>query len=393
MVATAAAATLGFLPTTASAAAPPPIPIDDPVALIGAIAPDLLAETSRPATPAEADAIAAEQGARPFELSLPTAGQGAITLSPAQTEGAGLPVSVSIDYAQGPAETSGGITRYEVLPGGGADGREGEGAVGQSGGAAAAYVQPLMNGVRMLTALSGPEAGDAFDYTFELPEGVTRTALPTGDTLFADASGHYVGTLGEAWARDANGQEVATHYEWSGDTLTQRVDLTSQTAYPVLMDPNWYYAYDFSAALPLYSARYPKATDLAADRLLHSCFNCYFPINGAPRGYPSDGQVLNLNASPFSLEATAAPVKVQTANGGAMQFLALPGHFDGEGSLITFSWYNDTSGYLHLYVHAMVKRDLGPHLNVINSRIAGANWLLFWQRVADNAGGFGGGGV
>jgi hypothetical protein len=356
--------------------------------VLALIAPELLGETSRPASPAEADAIEAQNGARPFELRLSTgASAPAVELSPPETDGAGLPVSISLDDARGQGLTAsdGSITSFPL--------DAAEATRGSASPAAAAYVQPLVNGVRLLTALDGPEAGDAFSYTFELPEGTTRTELPVGETLLHDAQHHYIGTLAAPWARAADGRELPTRYEWSGDTLTQHVDLDAETAYPVLLDPNWYYSYDFSAALPLYSARYPKATDLAAGRLLHGCFNCYFPINGAPRSYPVDGQVLPLNASPFSLEATAAPVKVQTANGGAMQFLALPGHFDGAGSLITFSWYNDPSGYLHLYVHAMVKRDLGPYLNIINSRIAAANWLLYWQRVADNASGSGGGGV
>ncbi len=378
VVATAAAATLITLPAGGPASASTlNAPITDPAAVIGRVAPELLAETSRPATVAEADAIAAAQGARPFELRLDAGGVApTVELSPAQTEGAGLPTTITIDGATSrQASTTAGIDAFSI------------------GQTAAAYVQPLTNGVRLLTALSGPDAGTAFDYTFDLPDGTTRTELPDGDTLLADAAHHYIGTLAAPWARDAAGRDLPTRYEWTGDTLTQHVDLDAQTAYPVLLDPNWYYSYDFSAALPLYSARYPKATDLAASRLLHSCFNCSFPIFGAPRGYPVDGQVLNLNASPFSLQAFAAPVKVQTANGGAMQFVALPGHFDGAGSLITFSWYNDPSGYLHLYVHAMVKVDNGPAVNIANSRVAGANWMLFWQRVADHAGASGGGGV
>ncbi|MFB2556178.1 hypothetical protein [Herbiconiux liangxiaofengii] len=388
VVATAAAATLGALPANAAQNDPPsrsgPLSVADSAAVLGRIAPDLLAETSRPAAPAEADAIAAEQGARPFELQVSTGGGAPVVeLSPAETEGAGLPVTITVDDARGQAVTSAdGITSFAV-----------DGTAREPGAPAdaAAYVQPLMNGVRLLTALAGPGAGDAFSYTFDLPEGAGRTELPVGDTLIHDAEGHYIGTLGAPWARDSAGRDLPTRYEWAGDTLTQHVDLDAQTAYPVLLDPNWYYAYDFSAALPLYSARYPKASDLAANRLLHSCFNCQFPINGAPRAYPVDGQVLPLNASPFSLEWTAAPVKAQTANGGALQFLAMPGHFDGAGSLITFSWYNDPSGYLHLYVHAMVKRDLGPARNVANSKIAGFNWLTFWQGVANNATGSSGG--
>jgi hypothetical protein len=386
VVATAASAVLSG-PASASAAPPPvpalpagvtdaAIPIDDPLAVIGALAPDLLRETSAPATPDEAGRIAAETGVSPFSAIVPGDPATPIRLSPATTEGAGLPVAVSIDYAQegaGNGSAADGITSY----------------VGQH---VAAYVQPVMNGVRLMTAIDDESAGENFSYTFDLPDGSSTTPLPGGDTLLADASHHYIGTLAAAWAVDASGAALDTGYSWEGNTLTQHVELDADTAFPVLIDPLWFYSYDFNATVPGYHANHPKASEAAVSRLLHGCFNCYFPINGAPRGYPADGDILNLNASPFSLEALRAPVRVQTANGGAMQFLAQAGHFDGAGSLITFSWYNDPSGYIHLYVHAKIVRDLGPHLNIINSRIAGANWLFFWQRVADNANGSSGGG-
>lgn len=60
--------------------------------------------------------------------------------------------------------------------------------------------------------------------------------------------------------------------------------------------------------------------------------------------------------------------------------------------MVTFAWYNDPSGYIHLYVHAKVIKDNGIAINVANSRIAGLNWLAYWQRVADNANGSSGGG-
>jgi len=47
--------------------------------------------------------------------------------------------------------------------------------------------------------------------------------------------------IGAAWAVDANGEAVATHYEIDGTTLTQVVDTDGQTAYPVVADPAWYW--------------------------------------------------------------------------------------------------------------------------------------------------------
>jgi hypothetical protein len=375
VVATAASA---FISTPAGAAtAPPDAPpsIADPLGLIGRLAPDILAETIAPPTAAEAAALETQTGIAPFRAQLPIDPAHPLLLAPAATEGAGLPVALTIDGASGQARQQQGITSFAV-----------------PGASSAAYVQPIRNGVRLLTALADASAGEEFSYTFDVPAGTHSTPVPGGDTILSDAANHYIGSFGEAWAVDAQGRSLPTSYSWSGSTLTQHVELAADTAFPVLIDPTWYYTYDFSVTLPGYHANHPKASADAVDLLLHGCFNCYFPIFGAPRGYPADGQVLNLNASPFSLELTAAPVKKQTANQGALQFVAQAGHFDGEGSMITFSWYNDTNGYIHLYVHAKIMRDLGIAIDLANSRIAGANWLMFWQRVADNANGSSGGG-
>jgi hypothetical protein len=375
VVATAASA---FVSTPAGAATlPPDAPpsLADPVGLIGRLAPGILAETSVPPTPAEASAVEAQTGIAPFRADLPSDPAHPLLLSPAATEGAGLPVAVTIDGARGQGRQQQGITAFA-----------------QPGAASAAYVQPVMNGVRMLTALVDASAGEDFSYTFDVSSGSYTTVLPGGDTILSDAAHHYIGSLGEAWAVDAQGRSLPTSYSWSGSTLTQHVELAADTAYPVLLDPTWYYTYDYSATLPGYHANHPKASEAAVDVLLHGCFNCYFPIFGAPRSYPVDTQILNLNASPFSFDLTAAPVMKQTANGGAMQFVAQAGHFDGEGSMVTFAWYNDPSGYIHLYVHAKVMRDRGIAANVAITHVAGINWLIFWQRVADTANGSSGGG-
>lgn len=383
VVATIACVTAGSVPASASAlpgagSPGPSVPpsISEPVALIGAIAPDLLAQTRQPATAEQAASFAAQTGRSAFRIEVPADPSTPIALAPTQAEGAGLPVSIRIEGASGQGVTTDGITTYA------------QGGTGR----AVSSVQPLENGVRLLTALAGAEAGESFSYDLGLPAGFTVTPMPDGLSLLAAADGRYIGTLGAAWATDAAGTPLATRYEWSGSTLMQKVELTPDTSYPVLLDPTWYYDYDFSAQLPGYHARYPKGLDYKVERLLQGCFNCYFPIDGAPRGYPADGSLLSLNASPFSLiPAAAAPVRVQTVSGGAMQFVAQPGHFDGAGSTITFAWYNDAAGYLHLFVHAMVLADWGV-LRDANRLAAGIAWLNFWQKVADNVGTTGGGG-
>lgn len=51
-----------------------------------------------------------------------------------------------------------------------------------------------------------------------------------------------VATIAPAWAVDANGEPVGTRYELDGATLTQVVDVTATTAFPVTADPSfWWY--------------------------------------------------------------------------------------------------------------------------------------------------------
>ncbi|WP_257131989.1 hypothetical protein [Bacillus toyonensis] len=42
-----------------------------------------------------------------------------------------------------------------------------------------------------------------------------------------------------AWAKDANGNPVSTHYKVEGNKLIQVVDFDENTAFPVIADPGW----------------------------------------------------------------------------------------------------------------------------------------------------------
>lgn len=69
-----------------------------------------------------------------------------------------------------------------------------------------------------------------------------------------DAQGDFQAySIGAAWAQDANGQAVDTHYEIRGNDLVQVVSPSASTAYPVVADPTWQW---YSAA---YGAGFSKA--------------------------------------------------------------------------------------------------------------------------------------
>ncbi len=60
----------------------------------------------------------------------------------------------------------------------------------------------------------------------------------TGEVLLLGPSNKLLTTFDPAWAKDANGAPVPTHYEIDGNTLVQVVDFTAATAFPVVADPS-----------------------------------------------------------------------------------------------------------------------------------------------------------
>ncbi|RKN67327.1 hypothetical protein D7252_06875 [Microbacterium sp. CGR2] len=92
--------------------------------------------------------------------------------------------------------------------------------------------------VQVATFISSDEAPTRYDYVLDLPEGVTLSLEGTGAVLL-DVTGHEVGAFASPWAKDANGKDVATHYEVDGATLTQIVNLDGDIAYPVVADPSY----------------------------------------------------------------------------------------------------------------------------------------------------------
>ena len=113
------------------------------------------------------------------------------------------------------------------------------------------------------------------------------------------------------------------------------------------------YSYDF----PLkWNGQAPTLKGAAKDAFkeLHRCFNCSFPITGAPATYPKNGQHLPLKACGLP-GCPDAPVKAYShEDQGYLQFVAEPGHFDGAGSTVTFRFSRDAQGNLNLNVTAYV---------------------------------------
>ena len=203
----------------------------------------------------------------------------------------------------------------------------------------AAYVQPIGSGVRVLTAVSSSDAPRSYSYDLDVPVGTSLRNNALG-FLLIDPNGSALGQLLAPWAKDANGADVPTSYSFSGNTLTQEVELDDPgIAYPVLVDPAWTYVHTRDIG--------NKTPSQVRSKLLN-CFNCYFPVEGAPRNFPSPDQSLPLIVRPF----VGSPVwwnfhcyfgySYFDVDGNkswfGYDFRAAADHVDGEGSTISFDF-------------------------------------------------------
>ena len=144
------------------------------------------------------------------------------------------------------------------------------------------------------------------------------------------------------------------------------------------------YQYDFVVAKPITSASEEpiRAREAVAFRELHRCFNCSFPVNGAPRSYPSEGQFIPLKACVAGV-CRNAPVRAYSRESEKwFYFIAQRGHFDGEGSQITFSFSTHADGKLHLQVTARVTNPTIP--DFLNKEGARYTWHNFATNLGTN---------
>lgn len=92
--------------------------------------------------------------------------------------------------------------------------------------------------LQITTIIENSAAPSRYSYPLHLPVGSEITPQSDGGVLLLDSDGKYIGGIAPAWAKDASGAEIATHYEIDGTTLTQVVDHRGKDlAYPLVADP------------------------------------------------------------------------------------------------------------------------------------------------------------
>lgn len=90
------------------------------------------------------------------------------------------------------------------------------------------------------TVIDGAAAPTAYAYPISVPAGGSLASIEDGAVAVIGADGNPLAFIPAAWAIDANGVDVATHYEIDGNVLTQIVDhTTAGITYPVVADPKF----------------------------------------------------------------------------------------------------------------------------------------------------------
>lgn len=256
------------------------------------------------------------------------------------------PPTFTVDYASSIVSTS----------------SDGVVTLGTDDEASAAYIQPVDGGYRVISSTLDASGPSSFDYSLEIPS--QAEIHQDGSLLFIESNATTFAVLELPWAKDALGQDVPTWYTLSNGVLTQHLDLTGISACPVLTDPARTYSYKFPT----------NKTSTRIEQLLRSCFNCYFPVDGGPRGFPAQGQLLPLTVGPFPFECRMGGIGKVTGLLFQYSFIATRNHVDGEGSTITFSFRSDQ----YLYVSATVMNWL------MNNDIYRGGASQEWKSFADN---------
>lgn len=326
------------------AAAPAPANIEDAQAVIAATAPELSGHSLQ-----QLD-IAISDGPGPLT------GPSVSVASPIDDR----TMEIRVIGAEGDAQDEGDIRVFDT-----------------DSPAAKAYVQPTPNGVRLLTAISSRNAPDQYSYAFDAQPGTSAFDIGGGVLSLEQPDGSSAGLIMPAWARDAAGRELPTHYSWRDNVLTQTIDLNvPDITFPVLADPNWTYSFRTTTG---------NTTPAQGWTLLHNCFNCYFPVTGAPRSFPSLGSLLPLRVGWTGVadaDFTCLMVQVEPAD-RMWRFAAWGKHVDGFGSWIAFGLHKNALNQNVLEVGAFIVNDFPSGIpNPIYTEGAKSTWQLFANNLA-----------
>lgn len=180
---------------------------------------------------------------------------------------------------------------------------------------------------------------------------------------------------------DAKGKTVALKTEVDGSSVSYKVANPASASFPVALAAGWNYTVTYA----WYDVNWPSYVPYSkAAAALKACFNCSFPLAGAPKAYPVNGQKIPLKVSLAGI-SKPAPVQVLNAKKSPVTFTfkTLPGHFDGVGSTIQFNLFSGRNNEFVLGVSAKITSSSVPKW--LNSAAAKSTWRTFAYRIARDA--------
>lgn len=185
------------------------------------------------------------------------------------------------------------------------------------------------------------------------------------------------------------------------DKTVQAVDFAGAPQRPPggpFPEAPWEYNLDFTSDVEAGSFDYPGVRNAGqvtsiedAWAELNRCFNCNFPMGGAPEDLPKVGDELPLEIRIAGQQLPMKfPVKVtqveKTADEINIEFATLPGHVDGTDSMIHFRFY-EQGGQLHLAVRGVISTGPGSGDVPIRSPLARTGYTqvakTIWQPYID----------
>ncbi|MGO4595746.1 hypothetical protein AB4Z18_18175 [Leifsonia sp. 2TAF2] len=172
------------------------------------------------------------------EVTVPTRATGGISV-----ETAGGDFAVSLPFASGAAAATvekKGIVSYN-----------------NNNGSISVPVVVVGGSLQINTVIAKRSAPSHYSYRLTIPTG--GQIVQVGKSYFLlNASQDPIAYISEPWATDAKGAAVSTHYTLKGSTLTQVVEASAATAYPVVADP----AFVWETGLPSLKWNKKESADL-----------------------------------------------------------------------------------------------------------------------------------
>ena len=93
--------------------------------------------------------------------------------------------------------------------------------------------------LQITTVLDNTEAPTKFEYPLSFTEGGSLQIADNGAAVVFDKDMNVTAYVAPAWAKDATGVSVPTHYESEGNTLIQVVEPAVDSVFPIVADPQF----------------------------------------------------------------------------------------------------------------------------------------------------------